>query len=133
MKRLTIFLLTLLSVPNVIAEQIRPFTSDGCSAFPDGTIKQKTLWLACCYQHDKSYWAGGTADQRKQADFELKQCVADAGEPEIAQLMLAGVRVGGSPYYPTRFRWGYGWSYLRGYKPLSEAEKIQIQAVLEKN
>lgn len=29
--------------------------------------------------------------------------------------MLSGVRVGGSPYWPTKFRWGYGWSYPHGY------------------
>jgi hypothetical protein len=40
--------------------------------------------------------------------------------------MLAGVRVGGSPLFPTSYRWGYGWSYQRGYQPLSEREKRQV-------
>jgi hypothetical protein len=42
------------------------------------------------------------------ADNRLKECVAGVGEPAIAQLMMAGVRVGGTPYLPTEFRWGYG-------------------------
>jgi hypothetical protein len=40
--------------------------------------------------------------------------------------MFAGVRVGGSPYFPTPFRWGYGWSYPRGYGALSEQELAQV-------
>lgn len=111
------------------AEEIKPFTSDGCSAFPDGTLEQKQLWLACCTAHDFSYWQGGTYEERLVADQELKQCVAAVGEPEIAKLMLVGVRVGGSPYFPTSFRWGYGWSYPRLYKALSPEEKAQINAL----
>ena len=41
--------------------------------------------------------------------------------------MLAGVRVGGSPYFPTSFRWGYGWPYPRWYRTLSESELKQIK------
>ena len=80
---------------------------------------------------------GGSYDQRLQADEELKQCVASVGEPEIALLMLAGVRVGGSPFWLTEFRWGYSWPYWdgaapRGYKLLTEAEKAQVAAALAK-
>lgn len=64
--------------------------------------------------------------QRLAADHELRACVAQVKDKHLAQLMLSGVRVGGSPFYPTPFRWGYGWDYLRGYKPLSEDEKQQV-------
>jgi hypothetical protein len=40
------------------------------------------------------------------------------------------VRVGGSPYWPTRFRWGYGWPWPRGYRALTPAERDQIQKAL---
>ena len=63
------------------------------------------------------------------ADQQLQQCVAKVGAPQIAKLMLAGVRVGGSPYLPTPFRWGYGWSYPRGYKVLTTEEINQINAL----
>lgn len=109
------------------ANELKPFKSDGCSLFPDGTFKQQKLWLACCVAHDFDYWQGGTAMQREQSDARLKQCVNEVGEPAIANLMLAGVRVGGSPYFPTPFRWGYGWPYPRGYKVLSESEQAKVE------
>lgn len=111
----------------VPADTLAPFMSDGCSAFPDGTSAQKTLWLKCCTEHDYDYWKGGSAEQRLASDRALKQCVAKAGEPTIAALMLAGVRVGGSPYLPTDFRWGYGWPFPRGYQALSKNEQQQVK------
>jgi hypothetical protein len=41
------------------ADTLVPFTSDGCSAFPDGTFAQQQLWLSCCERHDYDYWKGG--------------------------------------------------------------------------
>jgi hypothetical protein len=108
------------------ADELEPFASDGCSAFPDGTPSQQQLWLQCCTAHDKSYWRGGTAAERESADLALQTCVADLGEPALAALMLTGVRAGGSPYLPTRFRWGYGWSYPRPYGPLTADELEQV-------
>jgi len=105
---------------------LSPFTSDGCSSFPDGTLEQETLWLSCCTAHDYAYWQGGTYQERVEADKDLTACVAQTGQREIAALMLAGVRVGGTPFLPTTFRWGYGWTYPRGYKALTEEEKAQI-------
>jgi hypothetical protein len=113
------------------ADELKPFTSDGCSAFPDGTLQQQSLWVNCCIRHDLAYWQGGTYEQREQADKALQSCVAQAGEDQIADVMLAGVRVGGSPYWPTPFRWGYGWSFGRGYKPLTTEERGLIQAQLK--
>ncbi|MCW8962465.1 MAG: hypothetical protein OQL16_01620 [Gammaproteobacteria bacterium] len=115
----------------VHGDELKIFTTDGCSAFPDGTIGQKSLWVNCCIRHDLAYWKGGSYDERLAADQALKACVSRVGEPEIANLMLAGVRVGGSPFYPMPYRWGYGWSYLRGYKPLSQQEKVQVKQKLE--
>ena len=110
-----------------LADEIRPFESDGCSSFPNGTVQQNELWLSCCITHDYAYWKGGTYQERIAADKELEACVSAVGEPEIALLMLAGVRVGGTPYLPIRFRWGYGWPYPRGYKALTEDEIMQIR------
>ncbi len=108
-------------------EGLQPFTSDGCSSFPEGTPWQNQLWLECCTLHDYAYWKGGTYQQRLDADRELEACVARVGEPEIALLMLAGVRVGGSPFFPTPFRWGYGWPYPRKYGSLTENELKEIE------
>ncbi len=124
--RIIIYLLFSLVSASILAETIEPFSSDGCSAFPDGTYQQKELWLSCCTAHDYAYWQGGTYEERLIADEQLQQCVANVGEPRIANLMLTGVRIGGSPYLPTAFRWGYGWPYPRLYKPLTSEEKRQI-------
>ncbi len=128
-----LFLLLFVLVPlSVLADTLKPFTSDGCSAFPDGTFEQNKLWLNCCTVHDYAYWQGGTYEDRQKADEELRLCVEKVGEPEIALLMLAGVRVGGSPYFPTSFRWGYGWSYPRFYGELTPEELIQVKNLSDK-
>lgn len=110
-----------------IADSLKPFSSDGCSAFPDGTASQKKLWLACCQAHDFTYWKGGTYQERLTSDKALQACVSKVGEPNVAVLMLAGVRVGGTPFLPTKFRWGYGWSYPRFYGPLTKVEASQVK------
>src|SRR5690606_15820021 len=114
----------------VLAGGLQPFTSDGCSSFPEGTPSQNDLWLACCTAHDLAYWKGGSYTERLQADEALQACVAQVGEPEIALLMLAGVRVGGSPFFPTPFRWGYGWPYPRKYAPLTEEELKEVERMM---
>jgi len=111
------------------ADELNDFVSDGCSAFPEGTIEQKQLWHSCCVVHDLAYWKGGNEEERKAADLALQACVAEVGEPAVAALMLAGVRVGGTPWLPTRFRWAYGWPYLRGYK---EAEGDEVRQIEQK-
>lgn len=120
----TIALCTLLSG---CQQTLKPFTSDGCSSFPNGTLKQSTLWLQCCTAHDRTYWKGGTYDERLDSDKELRMCVSEVGQPGIANLMLAGVRVGGSPIWPTSYRWGYGWPYPKWYGELSPDEVEQVK------
>lgn len=126
-----LFFLTLICLLSgcIEADTLKPFTTDGCSSFPDGTVKEKTLWQSCCTAHDLSYWKGGTYQQRLDADKALKSCVANVGKPAVAEVMLAGVRVGGSPLWPTKFRWGYGWSYFRWYGELTEEELKQVEVL----
>lgn len=117
----------LLASPMLVAAELKPFTTDGCTDFPDGVQGHEDLWLDCCIAHDYAYWKGGSYEDRLRADRELRQCVARVGHPVIAQIMLAGVRVGGSPFWPTDFRWGYGWPYGRGYRPLTPEERAQVE------
>jgi hypothetical protein len=86
-----------------------PFTSDGCSVWPDGN------WADCCRQHDMTYWCGGNAEARQQADAALRACVADHGATCMARVMYVGARAGGIPWQPFPWRWGYGWSGVRGF------------------
>jgi hypothetical protein len=78
------------------------FTTDGCSHWPDDS------WLGCCIVHDITYWCGGSAQDRKDADQELMQCVNSKNSP-VGTIMYSGVRIAGSPWLPTPWRWGYGW------------------------
>jgi hypothetical protein len=130
-RRLILSALLWLPMCSVIAEPLASFSSDGCSAFPDGTAEQKQLWLGCCTRHDLAYWQGGSFQQRLDADRALHDCVDDVGQPAIANLMLAGVRVGGTPLLPSSFRWGYGWPYPRFYRQLSEREQRQVNIHLD--
>lgn len=127
MKKLMFFLCVLICSSNAWCAELMPFRSDGCSAFPDGLLENKTLWLNCCIAHDYAYWKGGSEQARVDADKALESCVATLGEPEVALLMLLGVRVGGTPWLPTAFRWGYGWPYPRSYGPLTPEEHNQVK------
>ena len=56
---LLIIAISLFSMVSASAAELRDFTSDGCSLFPDGDIKDRALWCDCCLAHDISYWRGG--------------------------------------------------------------------------
>lgn len=85
------------------------FTTDGCSVFPDSD------WVECCITHDVSYWCGGSAEDRQQADNTLQQCVSQTGHDTTGSLMYYGVRMGGHPLGPFSWRWGYGWDWPYEY------------------
>ena len=107
------------------------FKSDGCSLFVDGTFKDRELWKGCCVEHDVAYWKGGTVDERKAADLKFRECIRKTtGDEALALLMYEAVRAGGSPHFPTWYRWGYGWPPGRGYKALTELEKTVVQRKL---
>jgi len=115
----------------VATPALREFSSDGCSLFPDGTSRDPNLWCECCYQHDIAYWRGGSQEERLLADEQLRACVkAKTGDAVLAQTMFVGVRGGGTPVFPTGYRWGYGWNYGRGYTPLNADEQAQVENAL---
>lgn len=108
-------------------QAVEPFATDGCSLFPDQSLVSNTDWCSCCLRHDLAYWRGGTEDERLKADQDLKRCVlAASGSAQLAELMYAGVRTGGGPYYFTPYRWGYGWPYGRLYQPFSPDEESEV-------
>lgn len=112
------------------APALQPFSTDGCSMFPDHALRGPADWCSCCVAHDLAYWRGGTEAERLAADQELQRCVQDsAHDPQLAAAMFAGVRAGGAPDFPTSYRWGYGWPYGRGYAPLAAREEAQADAL----
>lgn len=113
------------------ATELAPFTSDGCSLFPDGSRKERNLWCDCCLTHDIAYWQGGTAAEREAADAALRDCVREkTGDEQLAATMYLGVRAGGHPAFPVWYRWGYGWPYGTGYQTLTDTDKAQVDKEL---
>lgn len=75
-------------------ERRREFRSDGCTLAPD-------LWFRdCCEAHDRAYWAGGTAEDRKAADAELYRCLRARGAPILAWVYWGAVRLAGHRFWP---------------------------------
>jgi hypothetical protein len=91
-----------------------PFRTDGCSWWPDAMFTGDG-WQGCCIEHDLAYWCGGTAQMRRDADEALRQCVAKDYAGWVGAVMKPGVRLGGAPWVPAYFRWGYGHPYPAGY------------------
>lgn len=105
---------------------LRPFSTDGCSLYPDRSASTGQDWCSCCVAHDRAYWRGGSEAERLKADEALRACVeAKTDDPARAATMFRGVRIGGSAWWPTPFRWGYGWGYGRYYRPLDLAESAE--------
>ena len=91
--------------------------SDGCTLIPDGHIKP------CCLIHDQEYFRGGTRDQRRESDKKLFDCVKKKKGLQhriVAPFIWLGVRIGGFPFLPTKFRWGFGTNEKRYAKKLIE-------------
>ena len=84
----------------------KPAVSDGCSMFPDIIAAVNIYYL--CLLHDLEYWCGGSDIDRLVADAKLMIGVAREGIPEIAEMMFAGVRAGGTDKIKTPWRWGFG-------------------------
>jgi hypothetical protein len=115
--------------------ELKPFATDGCSLWMDGTLAQPNLWRHCCVAHDLDYWQGGSKAQRQRSDERILACVKEAQGSGMANYMYKNILWGGSPYWMTTYRWGYGWNYLdglvpRGYKtPTPEEQQLIDQAM----
>ena len=109
------------------------FTTDGCTRWFDDS------WVACCIVHDISYWCGGSEQDRKEADRELKQCV-NSKMNMMGNILYVGVKLGGHPWLPTPWRWGYGWDdWPKSYEkpgaslPVKKLiEKLKIYDIIDK-
>lgn len=106
----------------------RLFTSDGCSGGMSWAwrliVGKAPPWEGLCVKHDRAYWAGGSRRQRREADAALMAGVIQAGYPLIARAMYASVRIGGCPWWPFPWRWGYGrpWPWRLWYSAPMPAE-----------
>ena len=106
---------------------LRPFETDYCTAYAEGTRAQPNLWKHCCEEHDLYFWAGGSLDDRKTSDLRLKTCVEKTGARTQAVLIYTAVSIGGSS--PIRFKkkqWGHAWEGRQRYVSLTEDETSKI-------
>lgn len=85
------------------------FTTDGCSFWPDNG------WQQCCIEHDVDYWCGGSDVDRCAADRRLRACAETSGHGTVGRVMYFGTRLGGHPWVPFPWRWGYGWDWPYAY------------------
>lgn len=105
--------------------EMRPFSTDGCTMAPEGTLNRPNLFRPCCIAHDLRFWGGGTEAERDHADLELRACIRKVGGPGWATIFYNAVRAGRlSPWTIESKRWGNAWYELDGYRSLN-AEEIQ--------
>ncbi len=119
---LSLLPMTSFSYPNHILQK---FCSDGCTHAPDGTFEKPHEWFMCCAQHDLAYWAGGSPQDKYNADTHLHNCLINTNaRPWEAGVYLAAVIAFGGSY------WGSGWSDFNKnsvkFEALSSAEQIQV-------
>lgn len=93
-----------------------PFTDDGCSCAPDGDFGE------CCRAHDRVYYQGGSKQERLEADRVLRDCIRRKGHTIADDIYYFGVRIGGVPWLPTPWRWGFGYPFKKGHRGYSQSD-----------
>lgn len=111
-----------IAAPLAVTSLPKPY-KDGCSGgmswFYRNVLGKVPAWEGCCDTHDKVYGPGGTSNQKAAADWALYECVRDTDNRATAGLMLVAVAIGGQPFFPMGWRWGYerdygvSWWYAR--------------------
>lgn len=112
--------------------ELKPFASDYCSVWPDGKNEDPDQWANCCFTHDMHYWIGGTENEKKQSDLELKECVKLSGSSLNSFIMYIGVRIGGKPG-DADYAWGFGYNSTRGYEKVPTEELLKARTLLEQS
>ncbi|MFC1730779.1 hypothetical protein ACFL6I_10645 [candidate division KSB1 bacterium] len=90
----------------------KEFTTDGCSLWLNNVFDND--FTDICIKHDIKYWKGGSVEDRKIADSELRESINES-VPLMGDVMYIGVRLFGHPLIPSQWGWGYGFSYPFGY------------------
>jgi hypothetical protein len=107
------------------SEFMRPFSTDGCTMYGEGTCRKPYAWVHCCIQHDYKYWHGGTLEEKQEADQELSRCVGESGFTDHGFLMLLGINL----FASHTDRWGSGWHQNPGYRALTGEEIEEYQKI----
>lgn len=111
---------------------LKPFVTDFCTGYPEGTVLHPQLWRHCCVEHDLYLWAGGSPKDRVQVDKGLLSCVQKTGATINGSLIYWGVRLGNlSPIKFEDKKWGNGWIKPRGTEALTYDEIETIERFLQ--
>jgi hypothetical protein len=110
-----------------------PFTANGCSGFREGKF------YSCCFVHDFAFWAGGSRDDRHQADVRFRQCLIDVTQGNLYDRAIADIgfllmileRIPGEV---VNDGWGRGWPKRsrRKYQPLSADQRALVRMERER-
>ncbi len=112
----------------------KPFATDFCTMYKEGSVNRPDAWKHCCVEHDLYFWAGGSQKDKKKTDLRLKSCVEKSGYPGQARLIYTAVTIGGaSPFHIKDKQWGNAWDNRPRYLSLSEEETSAILLFLERN
>ena len=115
------------------ANELKPFVTDYCTMFVDGTSSRPTLWRDCCVEHDIRYWFGGTNANKDKADTELKACVKKVAGITWANLIYVGVRAGHFSPIKGKYKWSWGWENKRNNnEEITDQEKSYIKEELRR-
>jgi len=116
------------------AEYVKPFKTDYCTFYPEGTLEKPNLWRDCCILHDLYMWAGGTEADRLAADKSLQKCVSSVAGTGQGLLMYMGVRVGSySPIKRVDHRWNNAWPLRPSYQALTNQDIILLEERLNEH
>ena len=111
---------------------LKPFETDGCTMFLDGTKEKPDLWKHCCTYHDLRYWYGGTLKDQDQSDLKLKHCVEKVAGTKWANLIYTGVRAGHYSPIKNKYAWAWGWNPKRDKEPLTPTDLLYVKQELLK-
>ncbi len=132
-----ILLLFLISLPafGKTPVDLKPFLTDYCTSYPEGTRQKPELWKHCCVEHDLYFWAGGSKSDRKETDVRLRECVAATGAHRQAKLIYAAVSIGANS--PIRFKtkqWGHAFENRTRYLALTaEESNLVVESLARQN
>lgn len=128
LKILVLFGVLFVGQSSFAQEELAPFETDFCTGYIEGTLDNPEAWKLCCVEHDMFFWAGGSKEDRKKADLNLRACVEESGHPKHAALIYYSVRLGS--YSPIKFsgkKWNFGWPFRPTHQELSNDDLDQIE------
>jgi hypothetical protein len=130
-------LITVFQLATPVAAQARmgtlkPYVTDGCTGFAEGTKKDPNLWAHCCAEHDLRYWFGGSDDDMDYADLSLRACVREVAGEKWARIIYDGVIAGHSSPIKNKYHWSWGWKPKRKNLPLTEDEIDYVKVELHR-